>query len=168
MCECLSVLSITNVLVQVYNYVLYKDKAVHLSPKSAECKEWSHSRLFWSHWPKYESYQLILLYFFIRFQFCPWQFELYEEKLKNAKNKSRKFATVGNGGAQVSTLAMTMSPDVIRKVGLEAVAKKLGSLGMVRFLQQFETGWGDYAKERDQWLKKIDLQEIISEIGKNH
>ena len=61
-----------------------------------------------------------------------------------------------------------MSPDVIRKVGLEAVAKKLGSLGMVRFLQQFETGWGDYAKERDQWLKKIDLQEIISEIGKNH
>ena len=39
---------------------------------------------------------------------------------------------------------------------------------MVRFLQQFETGWGDYAKERDQWLKKIDLQEIISEIGKKH
>ncbi len=61
---------------------------------------------------------------------------------------------------------VTMSPAVIRKVGLEAVAKKLGPLGMVRFLQQFETGRGDYTKERDQWLKNADTQEIISEIRK--
>jgi hypothetical protein len=47
---------------------------------------------------------------------------------------------------------MTMSPAVIRKVGLEAVAKKLGPLGMVRFLQQFETGRGDYTKERGHLL----------------
>jgi len=59
---------------------------------------------------------------------------------------------------------LTMSPAVIRKAGLEAVAKKLGPLGMVRFLQQFETGRGDYTKERDQWLKDADLKEIISEI----
>jgi len=56
---------------------------------------------------------------------------------------------------------LTMSPAVIRKAGLEAVAKKLGPLGMVRFLQQFETGRGDYTKERDQWLKDMDIQEII-------
>jgi hypothetical protein len=62
----------------------------------------------------------------------------------------------------MSTVAM--SPAVIRKVGLEAVAKKLGPLGMVRFLQQFETGRGDYTKERDQWLKDMDLDEIVSEI----
>ncbi|MGD0884446.1 MAG: hypothetical protein ABSA46_06130 [Thermodesulfovibrionales bacterium] len=61
---------------------------------------------------------------------------------------------------------LTMSPAVIRKVGLEAVAKKLGPLGMVRFLQQFETGRGDYTKERDQWLKDADIKEIISEIRK--
>jgi len=59
---------------------------------------------------------------------------------------------------------LTMSPAGIRKAGLEAVAKKLGPLGMVRFLQQFETGRGDYTKERDQWLKDMDVQEIISEI----
>ena len=59
---------------------------------------------------------------------------------------------------------LTMSPASIRKAGLEAVAKKLGPLGMVRFLQQFETGRGDYSKERDQWLKDMDIQEIISEI----
>jgi hypothetical protein len=61
---------------------------------------------------------------------------------------------------------LTMSPALIRKAGLEAVAKKLGPLGMVRFLQQFETGRGDYTKERDQWLKDADLKEIISEIRK--
>jgi hypothetical protein len=61
---------------------------------------------------------------------------------------------------------LTMSPAGIRKAGLEAVAKKLGPLGMVRFLQQFETGRGDYTKERDQWLKDMDIQEIISEIRK--
>lgn len=59
-----------------------------------------------------------------------------------------------------------MSPAVIRKAGLEAVAKKLGPLGMVRFLQQFETGRGDYTKERDQLLKSMDIQEIVSEIRK--
>jgi len=59
-----------------------------------------------------------------------------------------------------------MSPAGIRKAGLEAVAKKLGPLGMVRFLQQFETGRGDYTKERDQWLSDMNIQEIISEIRK--
>lgn len=61
---------------------------------------------------------------------------------------------------------LTMSPADIRKAGLEAVAKKLGPLGMVRFLQQFETGRGDYTKERAQWLKDIEIQEIASEIRK--
>ena len=61
---------------------------------------------------------------------------------------------------------LTKSPAVIRKAGLEAVAKKLGPLGMVRFLQQFETGWGDYTKERDQWLKDMDIHNITSEIRK--
>ncbi|MBI5409352.1 MAG: hypothetical protein HZA14_08305 [Nitrospirae bacterium] len=59
-----------------------------------------------------------------------------------------------------------MSPIVIRKAGLEAVAKKLGPLGMVRFLQQFETGLGDYTRERTQWLKYLDIHEIVTEIRK--
>lgn len=58
----------------------------------------------------------------------------------------------------------TISPVVLRKVGLEAVAKALGPLGLVRFLQQFETGDGDYTKERERWLKGLSVQDIISEI----
>ena len=60
----------------------------------------------------------------------------------------------------------SMSPADIRKVGLEAVAKKLGPVGMVRFLQQFETGYGDYTKERLQWLKDMDIHDIVTEIKK--
>lgn len=71
---------------------------------------------------------------------------------------------MGNGGVEMNT--QTMSPAVIRKTGLEAVAKKLGPLGMVRFLQQFETGLGDYTKERSQWLKDLEINEIVSEIKK--
>ena len=59
-----------------------------------------------------------------------------------------------------------MSPSVIRKAGLEAVAKKLGPLGMVRFLQQFETGRGDYTKERSQWIDELDMQAVVMEIKK--
>lgn len=58
----------------------------------------------------------------------------------------------------------TLSPGVIRKIGLEALAKALGPIGMVRFLQQFETGVGNYTKERDKWLKDIDIKDIVKEI----
>ena len=58
----------------------------------------------------------------------------------------------------------TLSPSTIRKLGLEALAKALGPLGMVRFLQQFETCVGDYTKERALWLKDMDVKTIVEEI----
>ena len=38
----------------------------------------------------------------------------------------------------------------IRKIGLQALNEALGSVGMVRFIQQFENGYGDYTKEKYQ------------------
>ncbi len=35
---------------------------------------------------------------------------------------------------------------------------------MNRFLQQFETGSGDYTKERHQWLEKLSFDEVIQSI----
>jgi hypothetical protein len=58
----------------------------------------------------------------------------------------------------------TMSPAKIRKLGLEVLAKTLGPVGMVRFLQQFDHGVGDYTKERAKWLKELDIEMIINEI----
>lgn len=56
------------------------------------------------------------------------------------------------------------SPMQIRQTGIEALAKALGSVGMVRFLQQFETGSGDYTRDRDELLKDVTIEDILSQI----
>lgn len=56
------------------------------------------------------------------------------------------------------------NPSTIRKLGLEALAKALGPIGMVRFLQQFDTGEGNYTKERNLALKDVDVKTAIEEI----
>lgn len=56
------------------------------------------------------------------------------------------------------------NPSTIRKLGLEALAKALGPVGMVRFLQQFDAGEGNYTKERNLWLKDTDVKTALNEI----
>ena len=40
----------------------------------------------------------------------------------------------------------------VRKEGIRALTKTLGPVDMARFIQSFETGSGDYTKERHEWL----------------
>ncbi len=52
----------------------------------------------------------------------------------------------------------------IRQAGLNILARELGPVGLIRFLQHYESGIGDYSKERHQWLDQIsidDIQELI-------
>lgn len=60
--------------------------------------------------------------------------------------------------------AHTMSLEQIRIAGMEALARELGMVGMIRFLQQFETGHGDYSKDRHKWLDDQDLDTIVKRI----
>jgi hypothetical protein len=60
--------------------------------------------------------------------------------------------------------AQTMSLEQIRIAGMEALARELGIVGMVRFMQQFETGHGDYSKDRHKWLDDQDLDTIVKRI----
>lgn len=53
-----------------------------------------------------------------------------------------------------------MTLERIRRDGLEALRGKLGKAGMIRFLQQFESGEGDYASERHAWVDSATLDEI--------
>lgn len=57
-----------------------------------------------------------------------------------------------------------MSQEEIRWMGLRALSRELGPVGMVRFLQQFETGYGDYTAERHTWLKERSVSEIAEDI----
>jgi hypothetical protein len=49
----------------------------------------------------------------------------------------------------------------IRKIGLQALREALGPVGMVRFIQQYENGYGDYTKEKyqqpDMTVNEIDI-----------
>ena len=58
--------------------------------------------------------------------------------------------------------AMTL--DQIREQGLTVLRTHLGIVGMVRFLQQSEMGWGDYTEERYQWLGDPALEELGKKI----
>jgi len=60
----------------------------------------------------------------------------------------------------------TMTLDQIRREGLKALERDLGPDGMIRFLQQFETGWGDYTKERHTWLKETKVETVVEKIAK--
>jgi hypothetical protein len=58
----------------------------------------------------------------------------------------------------------TMTPEQIRAEGLEALRQRLGVVGMVRFLQQFETGRGDYTSERQAWVDQVDAETLFQQI----
>jgi hypothetical protein len=55
---------------------------------------------------------------------------------------------------------MQRSLDEVREQGLDALRQRLGRADMIRFLQQFETGRGDYARERHAWVDQLSLDEI--------
>lgn len=51
----------------------------------------------------------------------------------------------------------------IRRMGIEALTEKLGPVGMVEFIRQFDSGYGDYTKERREWLDEIDIETIVKQ-----
>lgn len=51
----------------------------------------------------------------------------------------------------------------IRRMGIEALTEKLGPVGMVEFIRQFDSGYGDYTKERHEWLDDMDIETIVKE-----
>ena len=55
---------------------------------------------------------------------------------------------------------MKLTLDQIRRKGLAALRRELGKAGMIRFMQQFETGSGDYARERHDWVDQTALDDI--------
>ena len=58
-----------------------------------------------------------------------------------------------------------LTPEALRIAGLDALRRDLGAVGMARFLQQFETGSGDYTAERWQWLPAgVDVDDLTTVI----
>jgi len=51
------------------------------------------------------------------------------------------------------------NPIEIRNVGIKALQEALGPVGMVKFMQQYDVGYGDYTKEKQE-QPNISLDEI--------
>jgi len=60
--------------------------------------------------------------------------------------------------------AQLMTPQQIRVAGLAALTRELGLVGMIRFMQQFETGQGDYSIDRHQWLDQYTVDDIAKMV----
>jgi hypothetical protein len=65
-------------------------------------------------------------------------------------------------------ISQTIAKDMnsIRKLGIEALNEKLGPLGTAEFMRQFDSGYGDYTRERHNWLDGLTIEEIGTEIKK--
>ena len=60
---------------------------------------------------------------------------------------------------------MAPTLDQIRREGLQALRERLGRAGMIRFLQQYDPGQGDYARERHAWVDRTTLDDIRAAAG---
>jgi hypothetical protein len=58
----------------------------------------------------------------------------------------------------------------LRKKGIAALTAALGPVGMARFIRQYDTGYGDYTKERHEYLDDVtvdDFKKMLAEYDKN-
>ncbi|MCG3147013.1 MAG: hypothetical protein PCFJNLEI_00449 [Verrucomicrobiae bacterium] len=56
------------------------------------------------------------------------------------------------------------TPHEIAVKGFEALVEKLGPGGALQFIHQYETGKGDYTKERCTILKGVTLKKLRAEL----
>lgn len=57
-----------------------------------------------------------------------------------------------------------MTLDEIKREGFKALIEKLGVVGALLFIRQFDKGQGDYTEEREKILKDLTLKQIVKEI----
>lgn len=59
---------------------------------------------------------------------------------------------------------MNLTGEQIRARGLAALRRELRRAGLVRFLQHFEPGSGDYTRERGELLSELTMDELRKRV----
>ncbi|KOR32428.1 hypothetical protein TI05_07355 [Achromatium sp. WMS3] len=54
----------------------------------------------------------------------------------------------------------------IRQTAFEVLNRELGPVAMIRFLQQYESGYGDYSKDRHQWIDNFSVADIVENMNR--
>jgi len=52
----------------------------------------------------------------------------------------------------------------VQRKGYQILAKELGVVNFIRFLQEFEKGSGNYTEDRHNWQDVYCVQDILEEI----
>ncbi len=55
----------------------------------------------------------------------------------------------------------------IRREGLKALKEKLGVEGMIKFIQMYSDGKGDYTQEKEELLKDITIEDFEKFLAEN-
>ncbi len=55
-----------------------------------------------------------------------------------------------------------MTPVEIQRAGLSALAKELGPVGFIRFMQQYVLGRGNYTVDRHHWLDALAVDDVLT------
>ena len=61
----------------------------------------------------------------------------------------------------MSVTAITVKDlENIRAEGLKALKEKLGAVGMIKFIQMYSNGQGDYTQDREEYLKDATIEDF--------
>lgn len=59
-----------------------------------------------------------------------------------------------------------LTQEQIRLIGLKVLTRELGATGLIRFLQMYEQGSGDYTRERASILSNQTVAQIAERISR--
>jgi hypothetical protein len=62
------------------------------------------------------------------------------------------------------TRSSSMSLYKIRMEGWKALTERLGAAGAMRFMMQYDPGYGDYSKERHKIFASETIEQLIQSI----
>lgn len=58
----------------------------------------------------------------------------------------------------------SMSPYQIRLEGWKALTERLGVAGAMRFMMQYDPGYGDYTEERQELFADLGIEDLLASI----
>jgi hypothetical protein len=64
-----------------------------------------------------------------------------------------------------TSMTIIIDPAELQQRGFEALVAALGWVNAVLFIQQYETGVGDYTREREQILPDWDAAMMVSKMS---
>jgi len=63
-------------------------------------------------------------------------------------------------------MSNSMSLYQIRREGWQALTERLGPAGAMRFMMQYDTGYGDYTEERRDLFADLTIDEAIEALNR--